>query len=116
DRATRRSADGRIPVDNGTHCFDVAVHQVRASPPGSPSPRSTAGQAVPHVLGTEDLTLLTAWAEAVAEAVSHAPERTAEVIADARPGARWRTAMGLPEPSARLGAAIGAMEQAVGAL
>ena len=33
DRATRRSADGRIPVENGTACFDVAVHQVRASPP-----------------------------------------------------------------------------------
>jgi len=116
DRATRRSADGRIPVDNGTRCFDVAVHQVRAAPTGSPSPRSTAGQAAPHVLETEDLTLLSAWAEAVVEAVSHAPERTAEVVADARPGARWRTAMGLPEPSARVGAAIESMEQAVGAL
>jgi len=115
-RATRRSADGRIPVDNGTRCFDVAVHQVRAAPTGSPSPRSTAGQAAPHVLETEDLTLLSAWAEAVVEAVSHAPERTAEVVADARPGARWRTAMGLPEPSARVGAAIESMERAVGAL
>jgi hypothetical protein len=116
DRATRRSADGRIPVDNGTRCFDVAVHQVRAARTGSPSPRSTAGQAAPHVLETEDLTLLSAWAEAVVEAVSHAPERTAEVVADARPGARWRTAMGLPEPSARVGAAIESMERAVGAL
>jgi len=116
DRATRRSADGRIPVDNGTRCFDVAVHQVRAAPTGSPSPRSTAGQAAPHVLETEDLTLLSAWAEAVVEAVSHAPERTAEVVADARPGARWRTAMGLPEPSARVGAAIESMERAVGAV
>jgi hypothetical protein len=116
DRATRRSADGRIPVDNGTRCFDVAVHQVRAAPTGSPSPRSTAGQAAPYVLETEDLTLLSAWAEAVVEAVSHAPERTAEVVADARPGARWRTAMGLPEPSARVGAAIESMERAVGAV
>jgi hypothetical protein len=116
DRATRRSADARTPVDNGTHCFDVAVHQVRASPTGSPSPRSTGGQAAPHLLETEDLTLLTAWAEAVVEAVSHAPERTAEVVTDARPGAPWRTAMGLPEPSARLGAAIESMEQTVRAL
>ena len=30
-RATRRSADGRWPVDSGTHYFDVAVHQIRAS-------------------------------------------------------------------------------------
>ena len=50
------------------------------------------------------------------EAVSYAPERTAEVLADGRPRARWRTAMGLPEPSARLGAAIESMKQALGAL
>ena len=116
DRATRRSADGRVPVDNGTACFDVAVHQVRASPTGTRSPRAPAAQPAPHVLDRDDLSVLTAWAEAVVEAVSYAPERTAEVLADGRPGARWRTAMGLPEPSARLGAAIESMEQALGAL
>jgi hypothetical protein len=116
DRATRRCADGRIPVDNGIHCFDVAVHQVRASPTGSRSPRAPAARAARHALESEDLTVLTAWAEAVVEAVSHAPERTAEVLADGRPGAPWRTAMGLAEPSARLGAAIESMEQVVGAL
>jgi len=68
------------------------------------------------VLESEDLTALTAWAEAVVEAVSHAPERTAEVLADGRPGAPWRAAMGLAEPSARLGAAIESMEHVVGAL
>jgi hypothetical protein len=116
DRATRRSADARIPVDNGTACFDVAVHQVRASPTGTRSPRPPTAQAAPHVLDREDLSVLTAWAEAVVEAVSYAPERTAEVLADGRPGARWRTAMGLTEPSARLGAAIESIEQALGAL
>ena len=116
DRATRRSADGRVPVDNGTACFDVAVHQVRASPTGARPPRPPAGQPAPHVLDRDDLSVLTAWAEAVVEAVSYAPDRTAEVLADGRPGARWRTAMGLPEPSARLGAAIESMQHAVGAL
>jgi hypothetical protein len=116
DRASRRSADGRIPVDNGINCFDVAVHQVRASPTGSHSPRPPATEAAPHVLELEDLSVLTAWAEAVAEAVSHAPERAAEVLAACRPGAPWRTAMGLPEPSARLAAAIESMQQTVGAL
>jgi hypothetical protein len=116
DRATRRSADGRIPVDNGINCFDVAVHQIRAWRTGSHSPRPLARQAALHVLERDDLTVLTAWAEAVAEAVSHAPERTAEVLANARPRARWRTAMRLPEPSARLGAAIESMEQVLGAL
>jgi hypothetical protein len=116
DRATRRSADGRIPVDNGTYAFDVAVHQVRASATGSPSRRSASGPTAPRLLEGEELTVLVAWAEAVVEAASHAPERTAEVLADCRRGARWRTAMGLPEPSTRLGAAIEAMEQAVRAL
>jgi hypothetical protein len=116
DRATRRSADGRIPVDNGTHAFDVAVHQVRASPTRSPSRRSAVGQAAPHVLENEELTVLTAWAEAVVEAVSHAPERAAEVLAECGPGAQWRAAIRLPEPSGRLGAAMASMEQAVGAL
>ncbi len=39
-RATRRSADGRWPVDTGTHYFDVAVHQIRASDARSESPHS----------------------------------------------------------------------------
>jgi hypothetical protein len=116
DRATRRSADARIPIDNGTSCFDVAVHQIRASPTGSRSPRPPAAQAAPHVLELEDLSVLTAWAEAVVEVVSFAPERTAEVLAEGGRGAPWRVAMGLPEPSARLGAAIESMEQAVDAL
>ena len=115
DRATRRSADGRIPVDNGTHSFDVAVRQVRASPTGSPSPPSAAHQAAPHVLEGEELTVLTSWAEAVGEAVSHAPERAADVLAEGGSGAPWRAAMGLPEPSPRLGAAIESMQRAVDA-
>jgi hypothetical protein len=106
DRATRRSADARIPIDNGTSCFDVAVHQIRASPTGSGSPRPPAAQAARHVLELEDLTVLTAWAGGVVEAVSSAPERTAEVLAEGGRGAPWRAAMGPPEPSARLGAAM----------
>jgi hypothetical protein len=115
DRATRRSADGRIPVDNGTHAFDVAIHQVRASPTGSPSRPSAAHQVAAHVLESEELTVLTSWAEAVVEVVSHAPERTGEVLDEAGPGSGWRAAMGLPEPSGRLAAAIRSLEQAVAA-
>ena len=116
DRATRRSADGRPLIDNGTACFDVAVHQVRASATGSPSPRAPEVQAASHVLELEDLSVLTAWAEAVVEAVSYAPERITEVLADCGPRGRWRAALGLPEPSAELEGAIESMEQAVGAL
>jgi hypothetical protein len=116
DRATRRSADARIPIDNGTSCFDVAVHQISASPTSMRSPRPPAAQAAPHVLELEDLTVLTAWAEAVVEAVSYAPERTAEVLAEGGRAAPWRAAIGLPEPSAGLGAAIDSMKRAVSAL
>jgi hypothetical protein len=52
----------------------VAVHQIRASPTDSHLPCPPAVQPAPHVLERDDLSVLTAWAEAVAEAVSHAPE------------------------------------------
>src|SRR5262249_45857058 len=35
DRATRRSSDGRWPVENGTELFDMSVYQVQASTAGS---------------------------------------------------------------------------------
>jgi hypothetical protein len=106
DRATRRSADGRWPVDNGTSCCNAAVHQVRASSVGSqPTPsRSTTPSA--HILETEELTILTAWAEGVSEAAAYAPERIDAVLAEAQGGATWRAEFGLPEPSLRLADAM----------
>src|SRR5262249_44375601 len=67
DRTTRRSADGRRPIDNVTEHFDVAVHQVRASTvsamknfhPTTPAPR---------LLEVDELTILTSWAQSLAEA------------------------------------------------
>jgi hypothetical protein len=108
DRTARRSADGRAPVDNGTHCFDVAVHQVRAGT-GSPASKPRQTRRAKPVLQTDELTVLTAWAEAVAEVLAHAPERAPRVMAEAAPGAAWRSALGLPEPSARLATALHSM-------
>jgi hypothetical protein len=106
DRATRRSADGRWPVDNGTECFDVAVHQISAAATAS-RPSSAPSRAVrPRVLEGEDLTVLTGWAEAVAEALAYDPDRLAAVLDEARPDAPWRTAMMLSQPGGRLGDAI----------
>jgi hypothetical protein len=112
-RTTRRSADGRWPVDNGTRAFDVAVQQIRASSEGSE--RSTASQGARRApaLDVGDVTILTAWAEAVAEALALAPERAGRVLEEARAGAPWRSVLGLPEPSARLGDAIDCMRRAV---
>jgi hypothetical protein len=113
NRATRRSADGRWPADNGTLVYDVAVHQVRAASEGSGwSPSPPAGS-VPAPLEVSDLTVLTAWAEAVAEVLTYAPAETAAVLAEARAGAAWRAGLGLPEPSRQLDLAIGSMRETV---
>jgi hypothetical protein len=114
-RTTRRSADGRRPVDNGTHAFDVAVHQVRASTTRRERTPRRPGPPADRPLDVEDLTVLTAWAEAAAEALAHAPERAADVVADARAGAGWRPVIGLPEPSEHVSAAIDCLASAVGA-
>ena len=107
DRATRYSADRRWPIDNSTSCYGVAVHQVRASSVGSgpaQSPPSTTSTA--PVLELDELTILTAWAEGVSEAVAYAPERIDRLLAAAGPGATWRAELGLPELSPRLADAI----------
>jgi hypothetical protein len=112
-RATRRTADGRRPVDTGTHLFDVAVQQIRASDAGSRSPSARAGARLPRLLDVEDLTVLTGWAEAVAETLAHAPERIPALLADARPGAAWRFALGIADPSAELNDAIASLSTVI---
>src|SRR5262249_45741204 len=112
-RTTRRSADGRRPVDNGTHAFDVAVHQVRASDSRREQTRHGAGPVAERALDVEDLTVLTAWAEGAAEALAHAPERAVAVVAEARAGVAWRPGLGLPEPSDNVIGAIDCLERAV---
>jgi hypothetical protein len=114
-RATRRSADGRWPVESGTHDFDVAVHQIRASEARSESPSSRSGSPTPPVIDVDDLTVLTGWAEALAEALAYTPERARAVLADARPGALWRADLGIADPSPRLSDAIDSIERALGA-
>jgi hypothetical protein len=112
-RTTRRSADGRRPVDNGTHAFDVAVHQVRASNKRQRQTPRRPGRLAERALDVEDLTVLTAWAEGAAEALAHDPERAAAVAADARAGTGWRPRLGLLEPSERVIGAIDCLERAV---
>src|SRR6516162_5791905 len=110
DRATRRSSDGRWPVENGTHAFDVAIHQVKAALAGSGPPPPCSGKSIRrHILESEELTILTAWAEAVAEASAYDSTRLGAVLSDASKGATWRAAFGLPEPTPRLGEAIDSM-------
>ena len=109
-RAIRRTADGRWPVDTGTHYFGAAVHQIHISDAGSRSSSPDAGRTLPRVLDVGDLTVLTGWAEAVAEALAYAPEQIPALVADARPGAAWRSALGIAEPSKQLGEAIESLD------
>jgi hypothetical protein len=113
---TRRSADGRHPIDNATEYFDVAVHQVRASSTASDRSKSYGGRPAPRVFETEDLTILTGWAQAVLEALAYAPDRVEHSLAEARPGAAWRAEFEIGEPSTQLAEAISFMDLAVRAV
>src|SRR5262249_8839443 len=103
---TRRSADGRRPVDNVSEVFDVAVHQVRASGAGSMLSNSQSVTPAPRALEAEDLTILTGWAQALAEALAYAPECVEVLLANAQAGAPWREAFQIAEPSPQLSEAI----------
>jgi hypothetical protein len=58
------------------------------------------------MLDTRELTILSCWAEAVADALAFVPEQLEAVRADALAGAPWRAELDLPEPSAELNQAI----------
>jgi hypothetical protein len=107
-RAIRRTADGRRPVDTGTHYFGASVHQIRASDAGSN--RFEAATTLPRCLDVGDLTVVTGWAEAVAETLAHTPERIPALLADVRPGAAWRAELGIAEPSEGLVKAIKSLD------
>ena len=106
ERTTRRSADGRWPVETGTHYYDVAVNQVTASETGSELPPLPPENPTPIVLEIEELTILTGWAEGLAEVLAYAPARACELLADAQTGASWRAEFGIAEPSSRLNKVI----------
>jgi hypothetical protein len=106
DRAMRRSADGRRPIANGSELFEISVYQVRAAKSGSGLPYDRTGSAAPPVLDTGELTILSCWAEAVADALAFAPEQLEAIRGDAHAGAAWRAELHLPEPSAELNQAL----------
>jgi hypothetical protein len=116
DRGVRRSADGRGPVDNVTEYFDVAVHQVRAGSSASQASNSKSETLAPRVLELDELTILTGWAQALAEVLAHAPERVDALLADAQSGAPWRAALGIKNPSRQLNQALGFIARAVRAV
>jgi hypothetical protein len=115
DYTTRRSADGRRPVDDVTRYFDVAVQQIQATTAGLGPSNVESGTPAP-ALEADELTILTGWAEAVAEALACAPECLEALLADAQAGAPWRAALRIAEPSQRLSEAFGFIGRAVRAV
>lgn len=113
DRATRRSSDGRRPVQNGSEFFDVSVYQVHAASSGTGRQKTPRGSRPQPLLQVSQLTILVAWAEALAEALAVAPERVEAVSAEAHAGALWRAELGLPDPDPRLDQAIHVMDEVI---
>ncbi len=112
DRIRRRSIDGRRPVGNATDIFHASITQVGADRPASSRPTSPPLLA-PAALDVDDLTVLSGWAEALAEMLAAAPERAENVIAQARPAAPWRIEFGIPPLSSALAEAIESLARAV---
>ncbi|HLM06397.1 MAG TPA: hypothetical protein VK402_14560 [Blastococcus sp.] len=111
-RARRRCADGRTPLDNATGLVVAGVHDVVPAQevvPHAGVERTVSGSALDAV----DLTIVTSWADAVAEALEHSPEHVDELVAEVRPEAGWRRDLDLPEPSQRLAHALTALGDAV---
>jgi hypothetical protein len=110
--ATRRSFDGRRPDENGSEFSDVTIHQVRAASTGTRPPQSLAGSPSWPRLAADELTILTSWTQAAAEALAFAPERVESVTADAQAGAPWRAELRICEPSGPLSHAVNDVSRA----
>ena len=113
DRATRRSADGRDPVDNVTEYFDVAVQQIRVGATRTPSIDLEPKPLAPRALDCDELSILTGWAQALAEGLVYEPECVEALLDDAQGNTPWRAVFGIPEPSSQLSRAIYFISQAI---
>jgi hypothetical protein len=102
----RYAADGRAPADDASDLYVAGVHQLHAGPAATTAtapPRSASQHpATAAPLDPMDMSVLSAWADAVADAIDSGSPTVADVLAEARAGAAWRSAGDLPEPSAAL--------------
>jgi hypothetical protein len=116
NRTTRRSADGRHPVSNMTEYFDVAVCQIRAGPAESSLSGAQPPTVAPRPLESDELTILTGWAQALSEALVYDRESVEALLAHAQGNSPWRTELGIPDPSPQLSKAICFIGQAARAV
>jgi len=109
-QTTRHSADGRPPVANTANVSAEGVRQIRALDRGDHTsvavPEARVDPEPVVSLQAVELTILTCWAEAVAEALTASPDQLSTILDDARAGAAWRRQLGVAEPSADLASAL----------
>ena len=91
----------------------MSVYQVRATSSAPARPKTPLEPPPQPVLEPKELTILTAWAEALAEALTVAPERAEAVPANAHTGPTWRAELGIADPSPQLDQAISLIDEAV---
>src|SRR6516165_10595869 len=113
DRVTRRSADGRYPVDNVTEYFAVSVFQVRDGPAKSSLTDLQPTRLAPRALENDGLTILTGWAQALAEALVYDPDCVEPLLIDAEGNTQWRAMLGIPELSPQLSQAMHFVSEAL---
>ena len=109
-RTSRHTADGRPPVANTADVRAKRVRQIRALDRGDhtgvATPEAPVDREPLASLEAVELTILTGWAEAVAEALAASTDRLSTILDDARAGAPWRRQFGVAEPSADLASAL----------
>jgi hypothetical protein len=112
-RTTRRSADGRFPIANTAELLVGDVRSIRADGEHDDVTRGSVAlsgedrhPADTPPLSTAELTILTSWAELLAEALSWVPDGMAGLLEDARPDAAWRREASLEEPSPELAVSL----------
>ena len=109
-RTRRRSPDGRMPVDNVADLLVAGVCEVRAAEPTTEGHTVYKSEMpVDADLESVELTILTSWSEAVAEAMAVSTQLVEAVLSDAKLGAPWRKAFGIEEPSPKLAGALDAL-------
>ena len=106
DRASRHTADGRVPSRDAARLLAVAVQSVRGSPADAAPARAGDDEQDTSLdlLDTVELSIWTAWSEAWASASTDAERAALQRNAD--PAAPWRADLGLPAPSAQLAATL----------
>jgi hypothetical protein len=109
-RTTSHSLDGRRPVANVADVRAERVRQIRAfdrgDHPAVAMPEDPVEDEPVVPLEAVELTILTCWAEAVAEALAASPDELNTILDDARAGAPWRRQLGVAQPSADLASAL----------